>query len=181
MEPHHHVVLVCAMAIAAVAGWMDWRKGEIPNWLTYPAMGLGPILHIARFAMAKQPMEVALREGGFSIGGIFICAIVPYILWRQSAMGGGDLKLMLALGGLLQPLIGVEAQMYAFFAGAFLAPAKLAYEGKLITAIKNAFVIGGNLFLPAAKRRSVDASALSWFRLGPATTLGTALACYLHW
>jgi prepilin peptidase CpaA len=169
------------MAVAAVAGWLDWRKGEIPNWLTFPAMGIAPILHVARFTMAKQPMEGALMEGAFSIGGAALCAIVPMILYRQSAIGGGDVKLLIALGALLQPLIGVEAQMYGFFAGAFLAPAKLAYEGKLIATLKNAFVIGGNLFLPAAKRRSVDAAVLSWFRLGPAIALGTALACYLHW
>lgn len=169
------------MAVAAVAGFFDWRKGEIPNWLTLPAIGLGPLIHVTRFTMAKQPMELALSEGATSIGGALLCAIVPMILYRQSAIGGGDVKLMIAIGAILQPLVGVEAQMYGFFAGAFLAPAKLAYEGKLIATLKNAFVIGGNLFLPAAKRRSVDAAVLSWFRLGPAIALGTALACYLHW
>lgn len=169
------------MVVAAVAGWLDWRKGEIPNWLTLPAIVAGPLIHVVRFSMAKQPMELALTEGATSIGGAFLCAIVPMILYRQSAIGGGDVKLFIGIGALLQPLVGVEAQMYGFFAGAFLAPAKLAYEGKLISTLKNALVIGGNLFLPAAKRRSVDAAVLSWFRLGPAIALGTALACYLHW
>lgn len=170
-----------AMAVAAVAGWLDWRRGEIPNWLTHSAMALAPFVHVVRFSMAKQPMEVALTEGATSLGGALLCAIVPMILYRQSAIGGGDVKVFIAIGAILQPLVGVEAQMYAFFAGAFLAPAKLAYEGKLISTLKNAFIIGGNLFLPASKRRSVDSAVLSWFRLGPAIALGTALACYLHW
>lgn len=180
-EPNQHVVFFIAMAVAAVAGWLDWRKGEIPNWLTLPALGLAPLLHVARISMAKQPMEAALQEGAVSIGGAALCAIVPLILYRQNAIGGGDVKLFIALGALLEPLVGVEAQMYGFFAGAILAPARLAYEGKLFTTMKNALVIGANLFLPAAKQRSVDAAVLSWFRLGPAIAIGVALASYLHW
>ena len=96
-------------------------------------------------------------------------------------MGGGDVKLLVALGAWLNPVVGIEAEMYGFFAAALLAPARLAYEGKLLATLKNAAVIGTNLFLPAAKQRSIDATVLSWFRLGPAVALGVALACYLHW
>lgn len=180
-EPYQHVVFFVATLVAAVAGYLDWQKGEIPNWLTLPALGIAPLLHVARFSMAKEPMEVALTEGAISIGGAALAAIVPLILYRQSAIGGGDVKLLVALGALLQPLIGIEAQMYGFFAGAILAPARLAYEGKLFATLKNALIIGGNLFLPATKQRSVDAAILSWFRLGPAVALGVALASYLHW
>lgn len=180
-EPHQHAVFIVAFAVAAVAGWLDWRKGEIPNWLTFPALGLGPILHIARISMAKEPMETALTEGAISIGGAAVCAIVPLLLFRQSAIGGGDVKLLIALGALLEPQIGVEAEMYGFFAAAILAPARLAYEGKLFTTLKSALIIGANFFLPAAKQRSIDAAVMTWFRLGPAIAVGTALACYLHW
>lgn len=180
-EPHQHVVFIVAMAVAAVAGWLDWRKGEIPNWLTFSALGIAPFLHIARISMAKLPMGSALSEGAISIGGAALCAIVPLILFRQSAIGGGDVKLFVAIGALLQPLVGIEAQMYGFFAGAILAPARLAYEGKLFTTMKNALLIGANLFLPATKQRTIDSAVLSWFRLGPAIAIGVALACYLHW
>jgi len=180
-EPNQHVIFIVAMAVAAVAGWLDYRKGEIPNWLTFGALGIAPLLHIARFSMAKTPMETALQEGAFSLGGAALCAIVPLMLFRQSAIGGGDVKLFIALGALLQPMVGVEAQMYGFFAGTVLAPARLAYEGKLFATLKNALVILSNFFRPAAKQRTVDATVLSWFRLGPAIALGVALACYLHW
>jgi prepilin peptidase CpaA len=180
-DPHQHVVFVAAMTVAAVAGYLDWRKGEIPNALTVPAIVFGPVLHAVRFAAAKEPMEAALSEGALSIGGALLCAVVPMILFRQSAIGGGDVKLLIALGALLQPLAGIEAQMYGFVAGAVLAPARLAYEGKLLATLKNAIVIGGNLFLPSSRQRSVDATVLSSFRLGPAVAVGVALACYLRW
>jgi prepilin peptidase CpaA len=180
-EPHLRAVLIVAMVVAAVGAVLDWRKGEIPNWLTVPAIFASPILHIVRYKLAKEGMDAALYEGAYSVGGAALCAVVPLILFRQGAIGGGDVKLFIALGAMLQPVLGVEAQMYGFFAGAIFAPARLAYEGKLFSTLKNAFAIGSNLFLPKTRQRSVDASALSWFRLGPAIFLGTVFTAYLHW
>jgi prepilin peptidase CpaA len=180
-EPHQHAVFFVAIAVAAIGAVFDWRKGQIPNWLTVPTILVAPLLHIARFSIAKQPLDIALQEGAFSIGGAVLCAVVPALLHRQSAIGGGDLKLFVALGALFQPVLGVEAQMYGFFAGAILAPARLAYEGKLLSTLKNALAIGANFFLPKTKQRTVDATALHWFRLGPAIFLGVLLTVYLHW
>ena len=180
-EPHLHVVFFVAIAVAAIGAVLDWRTGEIPNWLTLPALGVAPLLHVARFSLAKETTEASLYEGAFSLGGAALCAVVPLLLFRQSAIGGGDVKLFVALGAILQPALGVEAQMYGFFGGAILAPARLAYEGKLLSTIKNSFTIGMNFFLPKSQQRSVDARALSWFRLGPAIFLGVLLTIYLHW
>ncbi len=180
-EPHQHVVFAVAIAVALLAGWFDWRRGEIPNWLTYPALLGGPILHAGRFLAVHAESDVALTEGGVSVAGAIVCALVPAFLYRQGAIGGGDLKLLAALGALLQPTIGLEAEMYGFFAATLVAPARLAYEGKLFATLKNAFTILGNLFLPKAKQRSVDEVALSWFRLGPALFFGVMLAAYLRW
>lgn len=180
-EPHQHAVFLVAIAIAAIGAVLDWRKGEIPNWLTLPALALAPFIHVARYRLAKETMEASFYEGAFSLGGAALCAVVPLLLFRQSAMGGGDVKLFVTLGAVLQPVLGVEAQMYGFFAGAILAPARLAYEGKLLSTVKNSFAIGANFFLPKSRQRSVDAAALSWFRLGPAILLGVVLTAYLHW
>jgi len=179
--PHQHVVLIVAIAVAAIAAITDWRRGEIPNWLTYGALALGPMLHTGRMLVAHETMEASLTEGGFSIVGALVCALVPGLLYRQGAIGGGDLKLLACLGALLQTMLGVEAEMYGFFAAALIAPARLAYEGKLIATLKNAFTILANLFLPKAKQRHVEETALSWFRLGPALFFGVALMAYLHW
>lgn len=181
MEPHQHLVFLIAIAVAAVGAGYDWRKGEIPDWLTLPTILVAPLLHIIRFKVAKETMDASLYEGAYSLGGAAVSAIVPVLLFRQSAIGGGDLKLFVALGAVLQPVLGVEAQMYGFFAGAILAPARLAYEGKLISTIKNSFSILANFFLPKSRQHTVDAATLTWFRLGPAILLGVILTAYLHW
>lgn len=180
-EPYQHAVLLLALAVAAVAGVLDWRKGEIPSWLTLPAIGAAPILHFVRYKLSGETAEDALYGAGFSLAGAGICALVPLMLFRQSALGGGDVKLFIALGAILEIRLGVESQMYGFLAGAVLAPAKLAYEGKLFTTIKNSFAIGTNLFLPKSKQRTIDEAALSWFRLGPAIFFGVALTAYMNW
>lgn len=180
-EPLQHVVFLIAIAIAAIGASLDWRKGEIPNWLTLPTILAAPIFHLIRYKLAKETMEAASYEAAYSIGGAALSAVVPLILFRQSAIGGGDVKLFIALGAVLQPMLGVEAQMYGFFAGALLAPARLAYDGKLIVTIKNSLTILTNMFLPKTKQRTVDATALTWFRLGPAILLGVVLTAYLHW
>ena len=179
--PHQHVVFIVAIAVAAIAALTDWRRGEIPNWLTYGALALGPLLHAGRMLAAHLPMESALTEGGYSIVGALVASIVPALLYKQGAIGGGDLKLLACLGALLQTMLGVEAEMSGFFAAALIAPARLAYDGKLIATLKNAFTILGNMFLPKSKQRHVEETALSWFRLGPALFFGVALTAYLHW
>jgi prepilin peptidase CpaA len=180
-EPYLHVVLVIAIAVAAVGAGFDWKTGRIPDWLTLPALAVAPLLHVARFLAAKETVEASIYEGAYALGGAALTAIVPLLLFRQGALGGGDTKLFIALGALLQPLLGVEAQMYGFFAGAILAPARLAYEGKLLSTMKNALLIGANLFLPKKNHRTIDSATLSWFRLGPAIFLGVTLTAYLHW
>ena len=180
-EQHFHALLLLAGSFALVAAIFDWRTGRMPNWLTMSAIALGPVLHFARALVEKQTSNVAAQEAGYSIGGAALCAVVPLILFRQGAIGGGDVKLLAGIGALLQPMLGVEAEMYGFFAGAILAPARLAYEGKLLSTLKNSFTIGANLFLPKAKQRSIEQSAMSWFRLGPAVFVGVLLSAYLHW
>lgn len=170
-----------ALAVTGVAGVFDWRRGEIPNWLTYGALVLAPLGHASRVLAAQQPMEAAVEEAGVSLLGLAVTGLVPLLLYRQGAIGGGDLKLCAAIGALLQPMIGIEAEMYGFFAAAFFAPAQLAYQGKLLSTMKNTFALGANLFLPQAKRKSVDEATLTWFRLGPPLFLGTAFTVFMHW
>ena len=131
-EPHLHFVFALTALLAAIAAVYDLKTGLVPNWLTYPVLLLGPVLHVARFAQREGLGEEAMTEGAFSLMGAVVCAIVPALLYRQGAIGGGDLKLLAAVGSLLQVTMGVEAQMYAFFAGTLVAPARLAYEGKLL-------------------------------------------------
>ncbi len=174
--------LAAAAIIAAIAAATDFRTGEIPNWLTLGSLLLAPVAHIAlALVNHRTGHDAVVTEGGSSLLGAALCSFVPAILYRQDAIGGGDLKLLAGIGALLQPRLGLEAEMYSFFAAGLIAPAFLAYEGKLFRTLKNTALLGLNPLLPKRKRRPVEPALLTWFRFGPAIFLGTSLTAYLHW
>jgi prepilin peptidase CpaA len=173
--------LVAAAVITAIAAASDLRTGEIPNWLSLGSLLVAPFAHIAVALGFHATGHQALIEGGSSLLGAIACSIVPAVLYRQDAIGGGDLKLLAAVGALLQPRLGLEAEMYSFFAAGLIAPAFLAYEGKLFRTIKNTVLLAVNPLLPKRKRRQVEPALLTWYRFGPAILIGTALTAYLHW
>jgi prepilin peptidase CpaA len=173
--------LVAAAIISAIAAASDLRTGEIPNWLTLGVLLVAPVAHIA-FALATHMSgHDALVEAGMSLLGALACSIVPAVLYRQDAIGGGDVKLLAGMGAVLQPRLGLEAEMYSFFAAGLIAPAFLAYEGKLFRTLKNTVLLALNPLLPKSKRRPIEPTLLTWFRFGPAIFVGMAVTAYLHW
>jgi prepilin peptidase CpaA len=113
-----------------------------------------------------------------ALAGVIVCSLAPGLLFWKGAMGGGDLKLFAAIGAMCQPLIGLEAEMYAFVVAAVLAPARMAYEGRLLEVLKNSLSLFLNPLRSREKRREIPPEMMTWFRLGPAVFVGTALA---HW
>jgi len=173
--------LAAAVMVAVVAAWTDWRTGHIPNWLTFGAIAVGPIGHVVYELSYGATKQEAITEGCYSIVGAFACGAIPLLLYVRSAIGGGDIKLLVGLGAILQTKIGIEAEMYGFFAAALIAPARLAYEGKLFRTVTNAFYLALNPVLPKDKRREITPETMSWFRMGPAILLGTIFTALLHW
>jgi prepilin peptidase CpaA len=83
----------------------DVRSRRIPNWLTVPAFGLGLAAHTA--AGGFSGLQTSL--GGFATGfGIL------FVLWLFGGGGGGDVKMMSALGAWL----GATMVLQAFLASA---------------------------------------------------------------
>jgi prepilin peptidase CpaA len=173
--------LVAAAIIAAIAAATDLRTGEIPNWLTLGGLLIAPFVHVGVGFAHHMTGRAALYEGLYAFGGAILCVVVPAILYRQEAIGGGDVKLLACIGAVLQPRLGIEAEMYSFFAAGLIAPAFLAYEGKLFRTIKNTALLALNPLLPKKKRRQIEPALLTWFRFGPAIFIGTGITAYLHW
>ncbi len=173
--------LIAALVVSAIAAIYDLRTGQIPNWVTLPALFLAPVAHFVTASARGMDTNESLFEGGFSVTGAMVTGIVPMILFRQNAIGGGDLKLLAALGAICQPGLGLELEMYGFLAAIVVAPARLAYQGKLLGTLKNTFFIAMNPMLSKEKRRTVEPEAMSWFRLGPCIFLGVFVTTAFHW
>jgi prepilin peptidase CpaA len=173
--------LIAAVVVTGIAAWTDWRTGNIPNWLTLGTLGLAPVAHVVMSLARHAELNEALATGGYSLLGGVACGLMPLLLYSRGAMGGGDVKIFAAIGTLLRTMHGIEAEFYCIMMAALIAPAHLAYEGKLFKTLKNSALLIVNPFLPAEKKRLVEQEAMSWIRLGPAIFLGMVLTTALYW
>jgi prepilin peptidase CpaA len=173
-------LLIVAAVVAAVAAWTDGRTGHIPNWLTLGALGVG-IVAGAVLAGREGGWRESLFGVGSSLAGAALCGLGPALLYWKGAMGGGDVKLFVALGALLHPLAGLEAETYALVAAAIIAPAQLAYRGVLLRSLGGSLALLANPLRKKEERREVPAEMMTWFRMGPAIFVGAGATLLLHW
>lgn len=146
-----------ALVVATLGAVWDWRRGEIPNGLTLPVVAIAPVLH----GLLLGPMGVAR-----SVLAALCCGLVPYVLFRAGAGGGGDVKLFAALGALTGLSMGLEIELTAFIAAAVLAMGRLAWQGALLRTLLNAFFLAVNPVLPRKWRRTVEPELMATVRLG---------------
>lgn len=167
-------IAVVGCAIAAV--W-DWRTGLIPNTLSYGLALCGLVGHFV-YGWIAGGFERAGIDLAFALGGAVAASIVPFSLYRinNAAVGGGDIKLLAAVGALLGPVSGVEAEFYGFFIAILYYPAKLAYQGTLIRSLKNSLLLFTNVFRRKGTQVPVPDELLHQFRFAPALAGGTVIA-----
>jgi prepilin peptidase CpaA len=140
------------LTLTAIAAVTDSRSGLIPNWLTLPVLALAPLLQLA------QGGSAALAR---SLIGVLVCAAIPLCLFRAGAMGGGDVKLLGAIGGLLGPLAGLELQLLAYNVLVLFACVVLACRRQLLLVLRRALRLLG----PRGRGESTTQPATT-FRLG---------------
>lgn len=158
------------IAVAATAAATDARSGLIPNWITLPPLLAALVLHF-----------ITQGAGGLalSLAGALVCGLVPYLLFRQGTMGGGDVKLLAALGALGGPEVGLEIELIGMTLAALYALAVLAWRGGLARTLLSSLWIVANVFLPAKRRREIKRTELVALRLGVPLLLGTVASVVL--
>ena len=164
-------VFVIMLAIALIASITDLRTGLIPNWLTFPALALSLLLGAA---------NAGFRGVAGALLGMLIAGVLPAIFQRLGGMGGGDVKLFAALGGLGGPRLGLEIELLAVTCACVWGLAKLTYQGQLLRALGNSGRLFVNLFLPTEHHRPIDPEQLTPLRIGSAIFAGTAFAVIDH-
>ena len=98
------------VVVAAMVTDLRWRR--IPNWITFPAMGLGMVQHVVLSGSAGA---------GTAALGIVLTPLVLLMLRGFRPLGMGDVKLAAAIGSLLGPATGALAMLLAALAGGFVA------------------------------------------------------------
>lgn len=79
----------CCLLCALVAAAFDITSRRVPNFVTFPAICLGLVLHLI---FGSWPQLGAAAAAGLLCGSIFL------LFYLAGGMGGGDVKLITAAG-----------------------------------------------------------------------------------
>jgi prepilin peptidase CpaA len=177
--------MTACLLLCGTAAITDLRWGVIPNRLTYGAIALGlPLQILARTTATGaagelfRPCSLALATG-YAGASLVVCGLVPYAMFLLRAAGGGDVKLLAAVGAFLGPLLGLEVTLGALLMAALVVPARLAYQGRLMRSFASSLhFMGAHLLRTRVPHPSAD---LVHFKLGPAVFVALALEAALYW
>jgi len=158
------IILLAVLLITAI--YTDLRWSRIPNWLTFPAMGLSILVqawiggsHGALFSLA-----------GLGVGmGLFL---LPYVC---RAMGAGDVKLMAAIGSIVGPSGALSITLLSVLAGGVYALGAMTYQWGLAGTSKKLAFSAYGAFVSAGLAWSGDIQLPFKLRYGLAIAAGTLL------
>ena len=160
------IVWIALPVILAFACYGEIKARRIPNWLTLGSIVLG--------------LGAALIEGGSEglidsslglavAGGLFL----PFCL--LGVVGGGDMKLMAAVGAITGWPMVLRVLCNTCIAGGLIAVAIMAWNGVLLTTLANAFRI-----MVGMQRRSKGLRNPPMVPYALAITLGTLVAVFFQ-
>lgn len=108
MEPTTWILIGLVALFVITAAATDLTSRRIPNWLTVSSLAI---------ALAFHTITSGWTGFGFSLAGFATGFSILLVLWLIGGGGGGDVKLMGALGGWL----GAKGILYVFFASSIFA------------------------------------------------------------
>lgn len=122
VEPWYLLIYLLVMAVLVAITVYDFKHKIIPDGLVV-TFGLLALLKIFTdyYLMNSTPEEIKLHTTSFLLAGP-ILALPLFLIWLVSKgewMGLGDPKLVLGIGWLLGPIMGLSALILAFWTGAF--------------------------------------------------------------
>jgi len=163
------VAVAAVVLTTLIAVYTDFRKRLIENWLTLPAIAAGFLLNFIGYGW----QGILLSGLGLLTGvGIFM---LPFLFGR---LGGGDVKLMGAIGALLGSYSALNVALYAFLAGGLLAIYASTLNKSLNDTINRVRLLTRNLFRRgAAARTSICWQSNETIPYGVA--IGAGLLCFL--
>lgn len=131
-------VVPTVFAVIAIATYTDCRWRLIKNTLTLPTIALGLLLHFLSSGWSGLSFGLLGLAAGFGL------MIIPFAFGQ---MGGGDVKLMAALGSLLGAYAILNVFLYTTLAGGFLAMGFAVYHRRGLHTFRQAWQITKGLLI----------------------------------
>ncbi|MBP1589984.1 MAG: prepilin peptidase [Kiritimatiellae bacterium] len=152
--------------LLAFACYGEIKTRRIPNWLTLGGMALG----LGAAAIERGWGGLVDSALGLAIaGGLFL----PFCL--LGVVGGGDMKLMGAVGAITGWPMVLRVLTDTCIAGGLVAVAIMAWKGILLTTLANTFRI-----MVGMPRKTTGLRAAPMVPYALAITMGTLVAVFLQ-
>ncbi len=124
------------LLLLVVAAVIDLRDRRIPNWLSLTLVFSG-LIGSCLFTHAISPLQ--------SLAGLSIGFGLCFILFALGAMGGGDVKLMAAVGAWLGAWPVLAVYCVAAIVGMLIVLVQATAAGRLRTLVRNTGLVTINL------------------------------------
>ena len=147
----------------AMAAWTDYRTGKIYNWLTLPVLAFG-------LAMAAVHGSAIFAQAAAGVG---VAALIFIPLFALGIMGGGDAKLMMALGGVLGVSNTLDLTLVSFAIASICGVVLMARQKRIKIFGREIF-----LFLRSLVVRGLETH---WPKLSRETKTPFGIAIFLGW
>ena len=122
------LILVGAVLLSLIAGWIDLRSRRIPNWLTVPGLLIGVAANTALGGWSGLKSSLL----GAALG---LALLLPLVLLRS--LGAGDWKLAGALGAFAGPSLLVNLLLGSVFVAGVMAVVLIIYKGRIRQTLRN--------------------------------------------
>ena len=160
------IVWIALPFILAFACYGEIRERRIPNWLTLGAIALG----LGAASIEGEGDGLVDSALGLAIaGGLFL----PFCL--LGVVGGGDMKLMAAVGAIVGWPMVLRVICNTCIAGGLIAVAIMAWHGVLLTTLANTFRI-----IVGMQRRPQGLRNPPMVPYALAITIGTLIAVFVQ-
>ena len=113
--------------LIGAALYFDLTKKTIPNYLTFPAIVWGFVSYTALDGLSGL---------WFSILGMLVGLVIFFIPFAMGGMGGGDVKLLAAVGALQGWQFVLAASLLTAIAGGIISIIYLIATGRLLRVLK---------------------------------------------
>jgi len=120
--------MICAVLVALGGAVSDIRSARIPNRLTYSALLAALSLRVALLGLS------GLKSGAV---GMFVAGGLFCVLFALGAMGGGDMKLMAAVGAWVGSTQVMTLILAAALAGGVLAIGRIIFTKMVGQTLRN--------------------------------------------
>ena len=173
----HELVIGAVVLFTLIAAWTDLRTGHIPNRVVVAFAGVAVVLRLVEAATSAAALDALASM----VVGVAVTSLVPLLLFRMGAMGGGDVKLLGALGLAVGPQVGLEVELVAFVVASLYACGRLAYEGRLFRLLGNTVALVARPLRSRENRGDVSPDLMTSLRFAPALFTAALVLAYGTW